>query len=110
MSAHEEWFSAASDKIEAEQCIETIKGWNFDTLHAQISSLTKVKDKLFRSKSAREFLTASTREQRLPSKLSLERPDPTIAPITTAGYRPDSHCLFICLHKRFKTRGYNFSS
>ena len=73
---------------------ERIKA-NLKPLHAQISALTEMMDSLTQGNSAREFTTASTRAL----QSQLESPFtgapgtssfPTVAPLTTAGYSPDT--------------------
>ena len=79
MSAHEEQSTVASEPNEAEQNDGTSSGCsadlieerikaNLEPLHAQISSLVQMMDRLIQGNSARGYLTASTREARFPSE------------------------------------------
>ena len=68
---------------------ERIKA-NLEPLHAQISALTEMMDRLFQGNSAREFTTASTHEPRPRSESPfVEAPGtsrfPPVAPLTTGG-------------------------
>ena len=73
---------------------ERIKA-GLEPLHAQISALTEMMDRLIQSNSAKESTTASSRGfgHQYESAYS-EGPGsskfPTVAPLTTAGYSPDS--------------------
>ena len=72
---------------------ETIKA-NLELLHAQISALTEIMDRLIQGNAARAFKTASTRELRpRPESPFAEAPVTSrfspVAPLTTAGYSPD---------------------
>ena len=64
-------------------------------LHAQISALTELMDRLIQNNSAKESTTASSRGfgYQYESPYS-EGPGsskfPTVAPLTTAGYSPDT--------------------
>ena len=73
---------------------------NFEPNHAQITALTEMMDRLIQVYSAKEFTTASTREQRLQSESPFTGAPgtsrfPTVAPLTTAGYSPDRRSLLI---------------
>ena len=64
-------------------------------LHAQISALTEMMDRLIQSNSARETATASFRETRHQhespfSEVLGSSRFPTVAPLTTAGYSLDN--------------------
>ena len=68
---------------------------NFESLYAQIFALTEMMDRLIPGNSAREFTTASTRELRLQSESFFAEPAGAsrfqpIAPLTAAGYSPDT--------------------
>ena len=83
----------SSARFSPDMIVERIKA-NLEPLHAQISALMEMMDRLFQSNSAREFTTASTREQRPGSEsLFVESPGtsrfPSVAQLTTAGYSPD---------------------
>ena len=69
---------------------------NLEPLYAQISALTEMMDRLFRGNSAREFTTATTREQlRLQSQSPLvDSRLPSVLPLTSAEYSPDSREYF----------------
>ena len=72
---------------------EKIKA-NLEPLHAQISALTQMMDRLIQGNSVREFMTASTRESRFSSKSPLaDGPgtsrNPPIALMTAGGLSPD---------------------
>ena len=76
-----------------------------EPLHAQMSALTEMMDRLIQSNSAKEATTASSRGiwHQYESPYS-EAPGssrfPTVAPLTTAGYSPDKqwsrHDSIIC--------------
>ena len=72
---------------------EKIKA-NLEPLCAQISPLRELMDRLIQGNSAREFMTASTRELRLQSEsLFAEAPGASkflpVAPLTTSRFSPD---------------------
>ena len=65
-----------------------------ERLHAQISALTQIMDRLIQSNSAKETTTASSRETRHQyespfSVITGSSRFPTVAPLTTAGYSLD---------------------
>ena len=75
---------------------ERIKA-NLEPLHAQISALTEMMDRLIQGNSARELTTASTREHRPQSESPFAQPTgasrfPLITPLTIARYSPDNRC------------------
>ena len=82
---------------------ETIKA-NLEPLHAQIFALTEYMDRLIQGNSARDFTTAGTRELRQQSESPFAEAPGTcsfapVAPLTTAGYSPDTLVcgkFFIC--------------
>ena len=83
----------ASASFSPEMIEERIKA-NVEPLHAQISALTEMMDRLIQGISVREFTTASARKSRSQYKLPFtEVPGtsrfPPVAPLTTAGYSPD---------------------
>ena len=105
MSAHEEEVTGeiAADAVEGIEegsmrlppslVDERIKA-NLELLHAQISALTEVMDRLVQSNSAREITTASSQETRLQIESPLSgalrsSKFPTVASLTNAGYLPD---------------------
>ena len=68
---------------------------SFEPLHAQISAFTEMMDRLIQSNSARETTTANTRETRYQYESPFSGAPgtsrlPTVAPLTTSGYSPDS--------------------
>ena len=68
---------------------------NLEPLHAQISALTEMMDRLIQGNSTREITTASTRVPRLQSESPFTEVTGTsrflpLAPRSTAGYLPDS--------------------
>ena len=72
---------------------EKIKA-NLEPLHAQISALTEIMDRLIQSNSTTESTTASSRGPGHQYESSyIEGPGsskfPTVAPLTTTGYSPD---------------------
>ena len=69
---------------------------SLEPLHAQISVLTEMMDRLIQSNSARETTTASSRETRHQHESPYSGVPgfarfPTVAPLSTAGYSPDNH-------------------
>ena len=109
MSAHEEEVTGEverdttegneenSVRFSRELVDERIKA-NLEPLHAQIAALTELMDRLIRSNSAREPTTVSTRETRYQYVLPYSRAPgssrfPTVAPLTTTGYSPDTMTL-----------------
>ena len=86
---------------------ERIKA-SLEPLHAQISALTEMMDRSIQSNLTIESTTASTRELRLQHESPYnEEPGssrfPTLAPMTTAGYLPETevhrkcHSVFYCI-------------
>ena len=68
---------------------------SLEPLHAQITALTQIMDRLILSNSATEATTASSRGTRHQyespySEVPGSSRFPTVAPLTTAGYSPDS--------------------
>ena len=67
-----------------------------EPLHAQISALTEMMDRLIQNNSAKETTTASSRDKTSVKPYN-EVPGssrfPTVAPLTTAGYSPDTYIL-----------------
>ena len=111
MSAHEEEVTGEVE-ADATEANEENSVWfspdlsderiraSLEPLHAQISALTKMMDRLIQSDAAGETTTASTRETRYqyespfggaPGTSILT----TVAPLTTSGYSPDNYCKFI---------------
>ena len=91
MSAHEEQSNAASESYTAEQIDETDREFsldlieekikaNLESLHAQVSMLTLLMNKLFQDNPAGTNLTTGPRECRLPTK----------SPFTDNTGRPES--------------------
>ena len=73
---------------------ERIKA-NLEPLHAQITALTEMMDRLIQNKSAKESATASSpgtpNQYEWPySEVPGSSRFPTVAPLTTAGYSPDN--------------------
>ena len=73
---------------------ERIKG-SLEPLHAQVSALTEMMDRMIPGNSARELTTASTREPRYQYESPFSGAPgtsrfPTVAPVTTVGYSPAS--------------------
>ena len=68
---------------------------NLEPLHAHISTLSQMMDRLIQGNSAREFTTASALENQFPSespltdRLGTSR-TPPIAPMTATGYSLDN--------------------
>ena len=78
---------------------ERIKA-SLEPLHEQISTLTEMMDRLIQSNSARETSTASSPETRQQyespfSGVPGSSRFPTVAPLTTEGYSPDTHIMII---------------
>ena len=68
---------------------------NLERLHAQISALTEMMDRIIQGNPATEFTTGSTRELRLQSESPFTEVPvtsifPPVAPLTFAGYSPDT--------------------
>ena len=106
MSAHEEEVTGEVEADATEGNKENGRGFSPDLfnesvqaslepLHAQISALTEMTDRLIQSNSARETTTLSTREPRYQHESPFGGASgasrfPTVAPLTTAGYSPDT--------------------
>ena len=105
MSAHEEEITGEVDtnanggnkensvRFSPDSVNKRIKA-SLEPLHAQISALLEMTDRLIQSNSARELTTASTRVTRYQYELPLSGALgnarlPTVAPLTTAGYSPN---------------------
>ena len=78
---------------------ERIKA-SLEPLHAQITALTEKMDRLIQNNSAKKTTTASSRgiphRYESPySEVSGSSRLPTVAPLTTAGYSPDSYVRWI---------------
>ena len=99
LTTHEEEKIVAVEKFATERNDETRKGFsseekikaNFEPLHAQISALTQILDRLFQGNLVREFTTISIRETRFPYESPLaygigNSETPPIASMTTAQY------------------------
>ena len=74
---------------------EKIKA-SLELLHAQNTALTEMMDRLIQKNSAKETTTASSREtlhqyESPYSEVPGSSRFPTVAPLTTAGYSPDTH-------------------
>ena len=83
-----------SVRVSADLVDEKIKA-SLEFLHAQISALTEMMDRLIQSKSARETTAANTYETRyqyeLPSSGALGAPRfPTVSPLTIWGHSPNT--------------------
>ena len=83
-----------SMRISPELVDERIKAIH-EPLHAQVTALTEMMDRLIKSNSASEATTASSRGIRYQyespySEVPGSSRFPTLAPLTTAGYRPDT--------------------
>ena len=82
-----------STRFSPELVDERIKA-SLEPLHAQITALTEMMDRLIQSNSVREPTTASSRGTRHQyespySEVPGSSRFPTVAPLTTAGYSPD---------------------
>ena len=100
MSAHEEEVTGEveaneenSAKFSVDLVNESIKT-SLEPLHAQISALTEMMDRLIQNSSARETTAVSSRETRPQYELSLSGVPGfsrflTVTPLNTAGYSPD---------------------
>ena len=78
---------------------------SLEPLHAKITALTEMMDRLIQSNSAKEATAATSRgiphryessDSRVPGSSRFL----TVAPLTTAGYSPDKHNFGISLEKR----------
>ena len=72
-----------------------MRGLSLEMLRAQIFALTEMMDRLIQGNSAREFTTANPREPRYQYESPFSGAPgtsrfPTVAPLTTAGYSPDT--------------------
>ena len=82
-------------KVSPSDIIEESIKVNLEPLHAQISALTEMMDRLTQGNSARVFATASTRKPRPRSEKPFDEAPvaskfPLVEPLTTAGYSPET--------------------
>ena len=97
--------NSTSARLSPDTIEEKIKA-NLEPLHAQISVLTEMMDKLIQVNSGREFTTASTRELRLQYELPFAEASAAfrfspIAPLTIARCSPDTWFEKFACYPRF---------